>query len=201
MTQDTFNILTITISCCALGISIISGFVALSRWILDIRNARKSQRLELLRDLFNGFSDHNWNFVQYWSFPGIYPPLKELEDVIPNKEPENQKAFGERVVVLEHLNILLKVFSHQRLLEDEDILGFTNWALSWYEKSKESLKVVLQTGDTYPLDFIIWLRDNVFKNKEFPKLIGDTLQARLNEYEKTSEFMRFVRRLRKSILG
>ena len=157
----------------------------IKKWVEDKTGIKKQTRLEFLRDLFNGFSSHNWSFIRYWDFPGVFPPLADVLDAIPNKEgEENKTLFGQRVVALEHLNILFRVFSNTELLHEQDIDGFTHWANNWYENSRNALKTILISGDTYPLDFLKWLRDKIFREQSDIKvLFGRELNSRLRLYE------------------
>ncbi len=136
-----------------------------------------------MRDLFNGFSSHNWKFIEHWTFPGVFPPMADLKKSIPEKRPESQQLFGQRVVALEHLNILLRIFTHLDELLPEDIEGFSHWACNWYEDSKDGLETILESGDTYPLDFIVWLRDVIFRQEDSVKIFGRELKARLQMFE------------------
>ncbi len=195
-TKIPLDIVAILISCCSLSFTTIFSTIAIWRWSINWQRNRKRLRLEFFRDISNGFSNHNWKFIEYWNFPGVYPQLDELKDVIPTKTEDFQEAMGQRVVTLSHLNVLLKVFSHKNLLYDEDIIGYKNWAQNWYEKSVEPLRTILTTGDVYPLDFIIWLRDKIFKDKDFAKLLGSTLCARLVVYEDRKIFKSAFNRIR-----
>jgi hypothetical protein len=156
----------------------------LEKWKNDRVDNKEQARLEFIRDLYNGFSNHNWRFIQHWPFPGVFPKLSDMNDSIPDKSKENKKLFGERVVALEHINILLRVFTNKDILKPQDIQGFTNWANNWYEGSKEALRTIFKSGDTYPLDFIVWLRDIIFRQQyDFQKFFGQELKKRLDLFE------------------
>jgi hypothetical protein len=155
----------------------------IKKWKLEIKATKEQQRLNFLRDLFNGFTSHNWRFINHWEFPGIFPPLDDMLKAIPNKDEENRELFGKRVVALEHLNILMRVFTHKDVLEEEDIEGFTHWANNLYDGSKDALRTILGTGDTYPLDFIVWLKEVIYKEQDINEVIGNELRSRLRLYE------------------
>jgi hypothetical protein len=177
--------LTDLVALVALALSIFNFVFGAFSWIVDIRRGRTEERLEFIREVWGGFSAHNWSFIEYWDFPGVYPPLKEIK--IPAKTEKEKEAFGLRVVTLEHLNILLKVFTHRKILTKEDIQGFTSWGKCWYDASLPALKVIFSQGDIFPLDYTIWLRDVVFDGKPFREIVGDELKARLKRYEVKNE--------------
>lgn len=171
------------LSILSLIVSVVALSFTLFRWFVDWKRLQRQNRLDFLRDLFSSFSQHNWRFIDYWDFPGVYPYLDEIKTKIPPSKADNCKEdFGRRVVTLEHLNILLKVFSHRDILTREDVRGFINWAQSWYTGCTDSLREILNRGDTYPLDFIIWLKKTVFEHNDFDSLIGPTLRGRIDEY-------------------
>jgi len=146
----------------------------------------KKSRLEFLRETVNGFTTHNWHFIENYDFPGVFPLLSTLKPAIPDKKDEKtRELFGQRVVTLSHLNILLRIFVYKDILETSDIDGYTQWANDWYAESKAAMRTILDTGDTYPLDFIVWLRDVIFKDQQdsLNSLIGVSLKARLRMYD------------------
>ncbi len=155
--------------------------ITILRWAVSLKHDRARQRLEFLRELSNSFFSHNWNFIDHWDFPGVYPPLKELKGQA--KTEEDKQAMGLRVVTFDHLTILQQVFTYSKLLTRNDIQGFACWARCWYDGSRSALEGIFTTGDVYSLDFIIWLRDVIFVDKPFAGLMGDTLKERLHEFE------------------
>jgi hypothetical protein len=178
------NSAALPISIASLVVSLLVLGFTVYKWFVDWRREQRQTRLTFLRDLFSGFSQHNWRFIDYWDFPGVYPYLEEIRTAIPpSKSDQCKEDFGRRVVALEHLNILLKVFTHRDVLSREDIRGFVNWAQSWYSGCAEALTTILERGDVYPLDFLIWLRDVIFEHNDFDSLVGPTLRGRIDEYK------------------
>lgn len=157
----------------------------IKQWDNERINKKNETRIEFLRELFISYSKHNWNFIDNYDFPGVFPPLSTISHL--NKEVNNsidlktkKMEFGNRVVTLEHLNILVRVFYNKNILKPQDMEGFTHWANEWYENSQQALKDIFKDGDTYPLEFIEWLIKEVFnKQSNILTLIGKTLNARL----------------------
>ena len=175
--MDNMDIFTLVIASLAFLLSVYDI-------IQDKFYKKKINRSEFLKSLFSDFSAHNWSFIEHWDFPGIYPPMEDIREIIPNKSEEYKEPFGSRVVTLEHLNILMKVFTYKKYLTKNDIEGFRNWGQGWFDRSGEALKTIFASGDTYPLDFIIWLRDNIFDDTQFQKVFGEVLRVRLHDFEK-----------------
>ncbi len=159
--------------------------VAKSHWEESRKLDRKNERLKFMKNFADGITEHSWKFIEYWDFPGVYPNLKELKSVIPDKSEDNQEAFGQRVVTLAHLYILLGVFSYRDVLLTRDIVGISNWANNWFEESEEAIKTILSNGDVFPLDFIDWLKNTIFPGRGLERLIGPDLITRLREYQAT----------------
>ena len=176
---------SLIISIISLGIAISSLLIMVIKYYRDEKKDKESRRMNIIKEISSGFSEHNTSFIDYWDFPGYYPPLSNLKSTIKPAKDENDKLpFGQRVITLNHLNILLQVFTHKSLLKPEDITGYGCWAREWFEDSQESLKTILDYGDIYPLDFILWLRDDIFENTNFKHLFGTELQNRISDYEK-----------------
>ena len=170
-----YEILALSVSAVVLGMSGLAAWFAHKRWKLDTRRFREMRRLEFLRDLNSQFMTHNWKFIEHWENPGVRPGLTSTPGV-----EVDQQAFGKRVVCLDHLNFLWHVFAHKELLTGEDLAGFRSWARSWFDDARASLAVIFETGDLYPLDFVEWLREKIFK-ESFKQLIGSTLDNRLQQ--------------------
>ena len=125
--------LALVISILAASISLLTLIFSVIRWFIGSRREKAKNRLEFIRGLVGDYSKHNWRFVEYWDFPGVYPEVEELKSIVSPAKPDRQRVyFGRRVVVLEHLNILLRVYTHKDLLNREDIEGYANWAQSWF---------------------------------------------------------------------
>jgi hypothetical protein len=182
------SVLGLGIALIGLAISFLAILFSVIQWLSEIRRSRSQQRLEFIRQLWDGFSSHNWQLITHWDFPGVYPTLSEI--AIENKTPEDQATFGKRITVLEHVNILLRVFTYRKLLTAEDKLGFKIWAQSWWnEQSEPVLRGIFSNGDLYPLDFMIWLQREIVGGSIL-RVMGPELKARLKEYEGKSRLFR-----------
>jgi hypothetical protein len=151
-----------------------SLLITLFRWALD-RKLNKRERVEkFYEQLINGFYTHNWKFMEHWDNEGIRPQLDSTIDV-----EKDKKDFGRRVVLLDHLNILRQIHLHRKILSKEEIEGFTSWANSWFDRSKDQLEIVFKDGDLFPTDYVIWLRDKIFGKDKFETLMGQSLIDRI----------------------
>ncbi len=157
------------------GLSLIT---TLGHWLWERRVNKKDSRHKFFQQLINGFYTHNWKYIEHWNNEGIRLQINSAVDVTSFED------FGRRVVLLDHLNILLQIFIHRTVLQLEDIESFKNWAASWFETSKDQLKIIFKDGDLFPLDYIIWLRDTVFDKEKFELLIGGSLMKRMKLYER-----------------
>ena len=176
----------IIISGVALIVSIISIIISLYIWKRGNKERLDTQRLEFLRNLSIGYSGHNWRFVQYWDFPGVYPGLDELKNEVPsNNDDRYKEAFASRVVVLEHLGFLLQIFTYKHLLKEEDIDGYRTWAISWYNHHKNAMRGIMEYGDTFPVDFWIWLKNEIFKGEDLNT--GRLLSVRIDNFKKNQK--------------
>jgi len=161
----------------AIIIAVLSLIITLGRWLWEHRVNKKDRRQKFFQQLINGFYTHNWKFIEHWNNKGIRPQINTTVDVTSFED------FGRRVVLLDHINILWQVFLHREILNSpEDIESFKSWADSWFENSKDQLKIIFEDGDMLPLDYIIWLRDTIFKG-ELECLMGDCLKKRIQQYE------------------
>jgi len=105
-------------------------------------------------------SDANWNYINSLDVPGVLPHFFELKPNAKKKMAEGIKAtVVKRSIAIEQLNLLMKVYSHRRILKPTDIEGFKSWANSWYDGFREELTVIFHDGGLYPIEFIIWLRE------------------------------------------
>ena len=149
-------------------------------WLVwfQIREAKKDRRQKFFQVLLNGIFSHNWRFLEHWDNAGVRPGLVQTKTV-----EQNEEHFGKRVVVLDHVNILWQIFLHREDLHATDIDGFRSWARDWFASSEAQLKEIFDQGDIYPLDFVSWLKDEVFLAENFSRIVGRGLQERLTTYE------------------
>jgi len=162
------------VSAVALVVSVLSAWYTHRRWKLDTGRVREMSRKDFLSKLSAQFMTHNWKFLEHWDNPGVRPGLTSTGGI------NQQEAFGKRVVHLDHLNFLWQVYAHKELLNRDDIDGFRSWARSWYTDAFDSLKIIFETGDLYPLDFVEWLQSEIFESG-FGQLIGSGLDDRLQK--------------------
>lgn len=160
----------------ALIISSVSLLISIRLWYLNKKYTTIDRRQKFYQQLISGFGSHNWKFVEHWENKGIRP---FLNDTLPLEQ--SSQEFGSRVVVFDHLFILLQVFVHKDILNPDDIGAFKYWAKDWFLRSFEQLKVVFNSGDIFPLEFIIWLREEIFED-DFEKIMGKPLELRIKNH-------------------
>ncbi len=173
----------------SLILSVIAIFFTVYRWWVDWQRQKSQQRSEFIHTLNRDISAYNWRYLEYWDFPGFIPLLKELKRTRKKVRDQFKEAFSQRLVALENLNILFRVFIHKDLLGPEYIESFILWSRNWYDYTQEQLRVILMDGGIYPLGFIAWLRDNVFESDDFEKLMGSSLVLRLKKYENRRKWL------------
>ncbi len=162
----------------AIVIALISLTWTTVRWFSERTVTKENRRHQFFQKMMDGIFLHNWKFIEHWKEnKGIRPKLDTTEDV-----EKSFNDFGLRVVTLDYLNFLWQVHVHQKILSETDIDAFRSWAKSWFTGAKPQLEVIFNDGDLYPLDYIVWLRDEIFKD-EFNEIVGSTLRKRLQQYE------------------
>lgn len=178
---DNFNLILPVIS---LVIAIFSLFFSIFSYLKTRKDIEDYKRIDFLRDMSYYVREHNWKFIEYWEFPGVYPGMLELQPEVPqNNDPRYQESFGRRVVALQHLGILMQVFSQRKILKPEDIVGYKNWAKSWFVHFKNALEGIMESGDIFPLDFIIWLREEILDDTTYSFNIGGHLKSRIDAHK------------------
>jgi hypothetical protein len=163
----------------AIVIALISIGLTIYRWVSDRLFEKAEGRRQFFQKLIDGFFSHNWKFIEYWENKGIRPSMETTKDV-----EKDYEQFGRRVVTLDHLHILWQIYLHHKILTNEDVESFRSWGRSWFNNSKDQLKIIFEDGDLFPLDYIVWIRDEVFKKGEFESLMGRGLIDRIQQYEK-----------------
>ena len=160
------------------------------QWISNRRSNLVERRQKFFQTLIEGFYTHNWKFIEHWDNEGVRPQIDTTADVA-----KSARDFGRRVVLLDHLNILREVFLHRSVLHTEDIDSFKSWAKSWVDGSKDQMEIIFKDGDLLPLDYIVWLRDEVFVKEKFNQLMGRHLVERIQQYEVRREADRRIQPL------
>ncbi|MBI3360326.1 MAG: hypothetical protein HY023_04370, partial [Chloroflexi bacterium] len=116
----------------AILIAVVALALTLFRWISDLRLNKQESRHRFFQQLIDGFYVHNWKFIEHWDNKGIRPQLETTTDV-----EKSFEDFGRRVVLLDHLNILWRVYLHKDVLLKEDIDSFSSWARGWLDRSRD----------------------------------------------------------------
>lgn len=158
-------------------LALILSSVSILLWYLQREDSKEDRREKFFQNLISGLYIHNWKFIEHWNNPGIRPYFDETLSL-----EKNEEAFGRRIVTLDHINILWQAFLHRKVLTNTDLDSFKIWARGWFESSKDQLQVIFLHGDLYPLDFFIWLRDDVFCEM-FHEVMGSALKERIKQYE------------------
>ena len=159
--------------------SLAIGLLNVVLWFTSIRDSRKDRKEKFYQQLINVFFTHNWRIIEYWDNEGVRPHLEETRSI-----RQNAADFGKRLFLLDHLNILWQVYLHKDLIDSDYLKSWSSWAESWFEDSRDQLKTIFEKGDLYPLDYIVWLKDHIFRNQPFNEVCGSVLRSRLREYEK-----------------
>lgn len=162
----------------ALLISSISLFISIRLWNQNRKYTDIDRKQKFYQHLISGFESHNWKFVEHWENTGIRP---FLYDTFPFEQ--SSQEFGSRVVVFDHLFILLQVFIHKDILEKDEIDAFRHWAQEWFLRSFKPLAVIFDSGDIFPIEFIIWLEEDILGD-QFKKVVGKPLKLRIEKHKR-----------------
>ena len=156
-------------------IATLSLILSTGKILWDARHDRDARRHSFFQHFIDGARTHNWKFIEHRNVPGVWPNIDTIAGM-------DEKGLAQRAVLLDHLNILWSMYLHRSVLYREDMESVTLWAKSWFKESESQLRLVLDEGDIYPLDFLSWLDREVFGARLRP-LMGDTLLDRIQKFE------------------
>ncbi len=165
----------VTLALGALLISLASLGVSLGKVVWDALNERTNKRDAYFQHFLVGAAAHNWKFLEYRNVPGVHPNIDNTLNL-------DERSLAQRIVLFDHLGILWSMYLHRHVLHREDIESSTLWAKSWFKESEPQLRLVLDKGDLYPLDFLIWMDKDIFGGKLRP-IMGDVLLDRVQKFE------------------